>query len=60
MSEINNHSGNDLVVQILPFKPENDIYVEDNMLEEKKGLNTNLKAVTMKPVLRFELKMVTK
>lgn len=60
MSELNNHPGKDLVVQILPFKPENDIYVEDNMLEEKNGLNTNLKAVTMKPVLRFELKMATK
>jgi beta-galactosidase len=59
MSTFNLQSNDNLTVQILPFKPEYDIYVEDNMLDEKKALNTTLKAVMLSPIFRYELKMIT-
>lgn len=55
MSTFNLQPDNQLLVQILPFKPEYDIYLEDSMIKEKKELQTNLESVLLMPTFRYEL-----
>lgn len=49
----------ELLLQLLPLQKDEDIYTEDNMLDEKNSgwMHAQLKSITLQPVYQFKIRM---